>query len=213
MKVQGILVFLAAIGCPGAVFGQTPKLGDLLKPFDPPTLEELDKTAKWVQRPVVDAMKLLREKQAKGAPIGTVAQALAAKNVSRQTNAAILSTVGRLPAKDADVNWDAELKRHINFDVKSTNPVLFSSVSENDVNQLTTFGIFSFDWQFNPFASSDAAVSWQSSADRLYDKVVLRDDLLWSDGKPITAHDVEFSFKLILTEAVPVPAVRHGTDK
>ena len=212
MKLYPSLILVAVVGCTTA-FGQTPKLGDLLKPFEPPTMEQLDQKAKWVQRPVVDAMKLLREKQAKEAPIGTVAQALAAKNVSRQTNAAILSTVGRLPAKDADVNWDAELKRHINFDVKSTNPILFSSVSENDVNQLTAFGIFSFDWQFNPFASSDTAASWQSSADRLYDKVVLRDDLLWSDGQPITAHDVEFSFKLIMTEAVPVPAVRHGTDK
>ncbi len=45
------------------------------------------------------------------------------------------------------------------------------------------------------------------------DKVVLRDDLTWSDGKPITAHDVEFSFKVIMTDAVPIPAVRTGTDQ
>ena len=45
------------------------------------------------------------------------------------------------------------------------------------------------------------------------DKVVMRDDLTWSDGKPITAHDVEFTFKVIMTEAVPIPAVRTGTDQ
>jgi peptide/nickel transport system substrate-binding protein len=206
-------MFAVVVGWAGIASAQSPKLGDLVKPFDPPKLEELNKTAKWEDRPVLDAMKLLREKQAKEKPVGTLAQALAARNTSPQINRAILSVLGRLPAKDADVNWDAEWKRHINFDVKSTNPLLFSSVSENDVNGLTGFGLFSFDWLFNPFASSDAVTLWQSSADRLYDKVVIRDDLIWSDGTPITAHDVEFSFKLIMTEAVNVPAVRSGTDK
>ena len=47
----------------------------------------------------------------------------------------------------------------------------------------------------------------------MIDKVVMRDDLTWSDGKPITAHDVVFSFKLIMSAAVPVPAMRTGTDQ
>ena len=29
----------------------------------------------------------------------------------------------------------------------------------------------------------------------------------WSDGKPITAHDIEFSFKVIMSSAVPILAV------
>jgi peptide/nickel transport system substrate-binding protein len=188
-------------------------LGNLVGPFTPPPLEELEKSVKWVNRDVIDSLKLLKEKQAGEKPAGTLAQALSARNTSPQINLAILSVLGRLPAKDSDVNWDAEWKRHIFFDVKSTNPVLFSSVSENDVFGFTSFGLFSFDWKFRPFASSDTVVSWQSSEDHLYDKVVLRDDLTWSDGTPITAHDVEFSFKLIMTESVPVPAMRSGTDK
>ena len=63
------------------------------------------------------------------------------------------------------------------------------------------------------FGNKDALVSWQSSKDRLYDKVVLRDDLYWSDGKPITAYDVEYSFKTIMTNGVPAVAVRSGTDQ
>jgi peptide/nickel transport system substrate-binding protein len=43
--------------------------------------------------------------------------------------------------------------------------------------------------------------------------VELRDDLVWSDGKPITAHDVVFSFKTIMNPEVPIPAVRSGTDQ
>jgi peptide/nickel transport system substrate-binding protein len=45
------------------------------------------------------------------------------------------------------------------------------------------------------------------------EKLVIRDDLTWSDGKPITAHDIVFSFQVIMTEAVPVLAVRTGTDQ
>ncbi|HSW39399.1 MAG TPA: ABC transporter substrate-binding protein, partial [Acidobacteriota bacterium] len=39
----------------------------------------------------------------------------------------------------------------------------------------------------------------------------MRDDLTWSDGMPITAHDVVFSFKVIMSSRVPVPAQRTGT--
>jgi peptide/nickel transport system substrate-binding protein len=213
MSYQRIVAVLGVLLLASTAAGQARKLGDLVETFEPPTLEELNKSAKWVERPVVDSLKLLRDKQAKEKPAGTLAQALGAKNTSLQTNRAILSVLGRLPDKDADVDWDSEWKRHINFDVKSTNPVLYSSVSENDVNSFTAFGLFSFDWQFNAFASSDSVASWHSSEDRLYDKVVMRNDLTWSDGHPITAHDVEFSFNLIMTEAVPVPAQRSGTDK
>src|SRR5262249_51499934 len=90
---------------------------------------------------------------------------------------------------------------------------LFSSVADNDVNSLTGFGMFGFDWNMEPLASSDTVKSWDASKDRLYDKVVMRDDLTWSDGKPITAHDVVFSFQTIMNPDVPVPAVRSGTDK
>jgi peptide/nickel transport system substrate-binding protein len=189
------------------------KLGDLVADFSPPPLAELDAKAEWIDRPVLDGMALLREKQAGETPKATVEEALALKNDSSEANEKILSALGRLPADEQAVNWDAEIVRHSAFDVKSTNPLLASSVTESDVMGLTGFGLFGFDWNFKPFASKDAVVSWQSSKDLMYDKVVLRNDLTWSDGKPITAHDVEFSYRLIMTEAVPVPAQRSGTDK
>ncbi|WP_254513352.1 ABC transporter substrate-binding protein [Anatilimnocola floriformis] len=189
------------------------KLGDLVKPFDPPPLAELDAKADWQDRPVLDGLVLLREKQAAEQPLATVAEALALKNVGTAENDRILSALGRLPTDDKQVNFDAEIVRHSNFEVKSTNPLLSSSVTESDISGLTGFGLFGFDWNFKPFASKDSVVSWQTSKDGLFEKVILRNDLVWSDGKPITAHDVEFSYKLIMTEKVPVPAVRSGTDK
>jgi len=190
------------------------KLGDLVEPFAPPTLEELEKKVKWIDKPVLDGIKLLRERQAKEEPKATVAEALALRNTSPENNEKLLSAMGRLPADEAkDVDWEAAINRHGSADVKSSNPLLASSTIEFEVSSLIGMGLFGFDWTFAPFASPDTVKSWQSSEDGLYDKVVLRDDLTWSDGKPITAHDVEFSYRVIMSSQVPVPAQRSGTDK
>jgi peptide/nickel transport system substrate-binding protein len=189
------------------------QLGDLIEPFTPPSLAELEKRVEWRDQPVLDPLQLLRERQAQEKPLASAAEALKLKNDSPANNDKIQSALGRLPAKDSDVNWDATMQRHAYGDVNSTNPLLISSIVEFDVQGLIGFGLFGFDWTFRNFASKDSVVSWQSSRDGLYDKVVMRDDLTWSDGHPITAHDIAYSFRVILTSAVPVPAVRQGTNQ
>jgi peptide/nickel transport system substrate-binding protein len=187
--------------------------GEELQPYDPPPLAELDKTAEWVDMPVRDSLALWKEELSKTPPTVTPAEALALKNDSPENNAKILAGLGRQPASESEVDYEATFNRHMMRDVKSTNPIMGSSVEEFDVSGLTAFGLFSFDWKLEPFAATDTVVTWQSSKDRLLDKVVLRDDLFWSDGKPITAHDVVFSFQTIMNPKVPVPAMRSGTDK
>lgn len=184
-----------------------------LLPFDPPALEKLDADAKWEKQPVIDAVELLKEKKAKEKPLATVAEALALKNESPEANAKILSALGQLPANDDEVNWEATFNRHISMDIKSSNPILISSAAEMEVTALMGISLFAFDWNFNMFAASEHVASWESSADHLIDKVTIRKDLTWSDGKPLTAHDVVFTFKTIMNPKVPVPAVRSGTDK
>jgi peptide/nickel transport system substrate-binding protein len=185
----------------------------LVEPFDAPPLAEIDAKAKWEDQPVLDGMQLLRKYQAGEKPLATTAEALSLVNDSTEANAKILSALGRLPANDADVNWDATITRYFPGDARSTNPIMFSSTSESEIGSLTSFGMFSFDWELKPFAAREAVKSWQSSADRMVDKVVMRDDLVWSDGKPITAYDVAFSFQTIMNPKIPVPAVRSGTDE
>ncbi len=188
-------------------------LGDLIDPFTPPALADLEKSVAWVDRPVIDSLEVLRKKLDAEKVTVTPAEALATKNTSVQNNAKILKGLGRLPKTDKEANFEATINRHSAGDVNSLNPVLSSSVVESDLSGLTGFGLFSFDGNFVPFASKDAVVTWQTSKDGLYDKVVMRKDLFWSDGKPITAHDIVFSYKLIMTKSVPVPAQRSGTDK
>jgi peptide/nickel transport system substrate-binding protein len=192
------------------------KLGDLIEPFTPPPLAELDKTAHWIDKPVRDGMEIMRKKQAaEGPPPVSVADALRLRNDGPENNAKILNALGRLaPQNNAGVDSSAVMVRHVAADLKSSNPLLYSSITEAEFNALTGFpGLVTFDQEFNFFASSDMVVSWQSSADHKMDKLTLRDDLLWSDGTPFTAKDIEFSFKVIMTEAVPILAVRTGTDQ
>lgn len=192
-------------------------LGDLIEPFDPPaTLEELveENQIEWVDSRVVDTLAQLREQKKDEPALVSVDEALAMKNDSDEANKKILSALSVLAPKDGDgVDYSAVLNRTVQQDLTSLNPILQSSVAEAEVATLTSFGLFSFDWNFKPSAIADVVESWQTSTDRLYDKVVLRDDLVWSDGEPITAEDVEFSFRVIMSSAVPVPAVRQGTDQ
>jgi peptide/nickel transport system substrate-binding protein len=180
--------------------------------FEPPPLEALDRDAKWIDRPVKDALAVLREQQAKEPVLATVAEALALKNDSATANATILSALGRLP-DEGQADLEARIDRHVAGDLGSTNPILISSSAEFDILGLTGFGLFSYDRTLEPFANAETVVSWQTSADGLYDKVVMRDDLVWSDGRPITAHDIAFTYRVIMDPRVPVPAVRSGTDQ
>jgi peptide/nickel transport system substrate-binding protein len=191
------------------------KLGDLVEPFAPPPLAEIDKTAEWTDHPLMDGMEILRKKQEQeGPPPLTVEQALALRNDSVDNNEKILNTLGRLaPADGNGVDYESTWVRHVGGDLKSSNPLLMSSITEFEYQALTAFGYLGMDQDLNYFAPSDTVVSWQSSKDHLMDKIVLRDDLLWSDGQPITAHDVKFSFLVVMTSAVPIPAVRQGADQ
>lgn len=180
--------------------------------FEPPPLDRLEANTKWIDRPVRDGLALLRAAQEKEPVLATTAEALELKNDSAEANAKILSALGRLPDGDA-ADLAARIDRHVAGDLGSTNPIMISTSAEFDILGLTGFGLFSFGRDLEPFATAETVTSWQTSADGLLDKVVLRDDLVWSDGTPITAHDVAFSYTVIMDPRVPVPAVRSGTDQ
>jgi peptide/nickel transport system substrate-binding protein len=190
------------------------QLADMVEPYDPPPLEEIEKNYQWTESPVVDALALLREAKAKEPPLVSVEQALKMRNDSPEANRKIYSALSAVaPPDGAGVNWDATMNRVLTLDLRSMNGLLASSTAETELAKLTSFNLFGFDWEMTPLAVSDYVSSWHTSTDHMVDKVVMRDDLHWSDGRPITAHDVAFSFKLIMSSAVPIPAQRTGTDE
>ena len=191
-------------------------LGNGAPKFDPPPLAELLKLT-WVDGPVRDGIEMMREEQErKGPPQVTAAEALALRNDSAENNEKILDALGRMaPADGTGVDYDGVIVRQVVGDMNSTNPLFQSSVSDMEFADLTGFGIIGFDREFKYFASKDSVVSWQTTDDAMIDKFVLRDDLSWSDGKPITAYDIEFSYQLIMSDhdQLVIPAVKQGTDK
>ncbi|QDT70532.1 Oligopeptide-binding protein AppA precursor [Planctomycetes bacterium MalM25] len=198
------------------------ELGDLIEPFDPPaTLGELEKDIEWIDRPVIDSLVQLAERLAKEPEPIPQSEALALKNDSAENNKKILSSLGRFRVQQGEkafedepgVDYDATFVRHVGGDLKSTNPLLMSSTTEFEYSDFTGIGLVSNDIEANSFAPAEIISSWQSSEDRLIDKFVIRDDLTWSDGKLVTAHDVAFTFQVIMTKAVIVPAVRTGPDE
>ncbi|MBA61702.1 MAG: peptide ABC transporter substrate-binding protein [Planctomycetaceae bacterium] len=186
-------------------------LGDLIPEFNPPTKEELGNT-EWTDKPVVDVYQLMTDRKENEVAMMTAGEAMAIRNNTPEDNDKIVSAMGAL-AVDGEIDYSAEWNRHTAADIRSTNPLMISSSAEFDVSGLMSAGLFSFDWNFTPYGNEGALVSWQTSADGLMDMVVMRDDLTWSDGEKITAYDVEFSYQVIMSSTVPIPAVRSGTDQ
>lgn len=184
-----------------------------LEPFDPPPLAEIDAKADWQVRPVKDSLEHLKKYLAEQPPLATDAEALALRNDSPQANAKILSALGRQPTDGMEVDWNGSLTLRLGGEVRSLNPVLSSSTTESEVGGMISSYLLAYDWNFIPYADADFVVRWETSKDGMLDKIVMRDDILWSDGKPLTAHDVAFTFQLIMDPEVPVPAIRSGTDK
>jgi peptide/nickel transport system substrate-binding protein len=185
-----------------------------LEPYDPPRLEELDKNADWTDGgEMLDGMELLRARQAGERPPLSFAEALKLRNDDPAVNERIRASMGRLPASESDVDWDDTFNRHMLIDVKSTNPILASTVQEQDLLSYTGLELFGFDWNMKPFVDKSVVKSWQTSKDHMLDKIVLRDDLTWSDGRPVTAHDVVFTFKTIMDPEVPTITQRTDTSR
>ncbi|MBQ6616887.1 MAG: peptide ABC transporter substrate-binding protein [Thermoguttaceae bacterium] len=206
-----------------AAAGETKKdkivLGNMLEPFTPPTLEELNAQAEkqggWVVNPVKDGSKLVYQ-YLNGEPAPTtVEEALKLENDSPENNNKIRHTLGRLPENEAkEVDYNQTVIRQSPSDAKSVNPIMMSSVTEFDLANLMSIGIMSHTYDtMESYAPQDTVREWKTMPDRYCDMFVLRDDITWSDGEPFTAYDIEFSFKLIMTREVPTPAMRSGTDQ
>jgi len=191
------------------------QLGNLLEPFDPPPLEEILAGQKWTDQPVVDGTSKMRAlQQQQGPPPLTETEALALRNDSDENNDLILRTLGQLaPGDGSGVDDSATMVRKSNSDLKSSNPLLQSALTEAEYHALTGIGLFGYGQDFKSFADANVVASWQTSEDHLIDKIVLRDDLTWSDGTPVTAHDFQYAFQTIMTDEVIVPSQRSGTDQ
>ncbi|MEM9352960.1 MAG: ABC transporter substrate-binding protein [Planctomycetota bacterium] len=191
-------------------------IGDLVEPFTPPSLAELIEKNQWGDREVVDFFERLRESHDAewGEPELSAEEALALRNGSAEDNRKILQTLGRLaPADGSGVDKDAVIVRKANSDLKSSNPILQSLLTEQEYHRLTGLALVGYDKDFLFYADANIVTSWQTSEDNLVDVLKIRNDLTWSDGERVTAYDFEFAFFAIMTEDVVVPSLRQPAEQ
>ncbi|MDO4574637.1 MAG: ABC transporter substrate-binding protein [Planctomycetia bacterium] len=191
----------------------------------PATLEDLEKLVAdkggWIDNELKDD-DLLIYQYLNGQPAPTtVEEARRLTNDSDEANAKIRYTLGRLPDEGVlpptenyqAVDYHASFTRHSAADASSFNPLLVSSVADFEISGLMGISLFGFTYDtFEPYVSKGFCKAWQSSADHLVDRITIREDITWSDGQPFTARDVEFTYKVIMSSRVPIPAMRSGTD-
>lgn len=87
----------------------------------------------------------------------------------------------------------------ISADVQTFNTLFAFSLNEGVITELLYPSLVDFKWNdergdLDPFPM--IAKSWQWAEDSSFIKFTIRDDILWTDGKKLTAEDVVFSFDL-----------------
>lgn len=86
-------------------------------------------------------------------------------------------------------------------------PVLASDSASFDITGLIYNGLVKYDRDI--LLTGDLAEKWEISEDKLKIKFFLKKDVLWQDGTPFTAKDVEFTYKLYIDPKTPTA---YATD-
>lgn len=112
-------------------------------------------------------------------------------------------------AKYAEGDW---LVQAFGLNLKTITPLVSTDAYASDVQSYVLESLLSRDpetleWQ------GLIAKSWQISDDGLTFTFQLRDDVTFSDGKPVTADDVAFSFQFIMDPRIDAPRERAYYEK
>ena len=105
--------------------------------------------------------------------------------------------------KISDDRFGGDIIIGVNNDIETLNPIFAESALGQEIVHLMLLGLADLDEksEFSP----ELAESWESSEDFLKLTYHLRKDVLWSDGQPITAEDVKFTYDLLMDTLVASP--------
>ncbi|MGH3623550.1 MAG: ABC transporter substrate-binding protein [Sciscionella sp.] len=122
--------------------------------------------------------------------LGTVALALA-----------LVSTPVVAPQRGATAHADdpVTLRVALTQDIDSFNPFLASLQSSTEIGRLMYEFLTTYDAK-DQHPVPALATKWTFSPDRLTWTYTIRDDAKWSDGKPITAQDIAFTYNLMMKD-------------
>jgi peptide/nickel transport system substrate-binding protein len=89
-------------------------------------------------------------------------------------------------------------------DAQILNPILSSDSPSSDVHTKLFLGLLTLD-EFTGEIIGEIAESWTTSEDGLTYTFKLRGDIFWTDGTPVTAKDIKFTYDAIASELVDTP--------
>jgi peptide/nickel transport system substrate-binding protein len=89
-------------------------------------------------------------------------------------------------------------------DPKTLNPLVAASIESRNIIDLLFLKLLEEQGDFVSFRPR-LAKRWQFGADSLTITFALRDDVVWGDGKPVTAHDVRYTWELQVDTLVAWP--------
>ncbi len=89
-------------------------------------------------------------------------------------------------------------------DPKTLNPLVAASIESRNIIDLLFLKLLEEQGDFVSFRPS-LAKGWEFGADSLTVTFALRDDVVWGDGKPVTAHDVRYTWELQVDTLVAWP--------
>lgn len=89
-------------------------------------------------------------------------------------------------------------------DASQLNPILSADSASSDVNSKLYLGLVTLHEETGEIIGQ-IAESWEVSEDGLTYTFHLRDDIVWSDGEPLTAEDVKFTYDAIASDLVETP--------
>jgi peptide/nickel transport system substrate-binding protein len=128
----------------------------------------------------------------------------------RQLFLILLLLVAITPIAEASTpTYGGTLIIGVNGDLDTFNPLFSESSLSQEINHLVLLGLADLDEKsdFTP----ELASSWERSKDNLKLTYHLRKDAVWSDGVPLTAEDVKFTFDLMMDTTVASP--RQGVTE
>lgn len=96
---------------------------------------------------------------------------------------------------------------------QNLNPIFASSTYEFMVLDMLFESPFTFDGAMQWKLNGHWVESYEEADDHLSATLKIKQNLKWHDGTPLTAHDIAYSWKTILDDRVPCPAVKTGTDQ
>lgn len=89
-------------------------------------------------------------------------------------------------------------------DISTLNPIISSDNASSTVIGRMFHGLITLE-EFSGAIVGDLAESWTVSEDGLVYTFTLKDNVTWTDGTPVTAHDVAFTMDAINTDEVASP--------